>query len=411
MQRFVAIIAAAVVLVGLAALVVAEQAADPSNAGTRRRRPAASAPARGRLAAGGLAPEARAGVRPARLRDGAARRRLPPVRRREDGPHPDREGRRPARHAVPRHLRPGLARRRAGPALDGLRPALRDQPALLRRLHEHERRHARGQLPRVSSADPDSAAASSARVILRVDQPYANHNGGQLQFGPGRPALRGHGRRRQRRRPAGPRPGPAQPAGQAAAHRRERLPGARSAIYAKGLRNPWRFSFDRTTGALWIGDVGQNAWEEIDYLRAGRPAGANLGWNGYEGTHVYNAAVAAAAEQGVADVAGRAVRPQPRVLGDRRLRVPRPRDPGAARLLPVRRLRLRARVGQERARRRARARSPGPTAGSRRSRRSAQDARGELYVVSLGGRCTRSSRPDTPVPFDTREPVLHWSCG
>ena len=47
------------------------------------------------------------------------------------------------------------------------------------------------------------------------------------------------------------------------------------------------------TGALWIGDVGQNAWEEIDYARPGRPAGANFGWNGYEGTHVYDAAVAA----------------------------------------------------------------------------------------------------------------------
>ncbi len=68
---------------------------------------------------------------------------------------------------------------------------------------------------------------------------------------------------------------------------------ARVTTYAKGLRNPWRFSFDRKTGALWIGDVGQNAWEEIDYLRPGRPAGANLGWNGYEGTHVYDAQVAA----------------------------------------------------------------------------------------------------------------------
>ena len=64
-------------------------------------------------------------------------------------------------------------------------------------------------------------------------------------------------------------------------------------VYAKGLRNPWRFSFDRSTGALWIGDVGQNAWEEVDYLRPGRPAGANLGWNGYEGTHVYNKSTAA----------------------------------------------------------------------------------------------------------------------
>ena len=67
----------------------------------------------------------------------------------------------------------------------------------------------------------------------------------------------------------------------------------RVGIYAKGLRNPWRFSFDRSTGALWIGDVGQSAWEEIDYLRPGRPAGANFGWNGYEGTLVYDARTAA----------------------------------------------------------------------------------------------------------------------
>jgi glucose/arabinose dehydrogenase len=67
----------------------------------------------------------------------------------------------------------------------------------------------------------------------------------------------------------------------------------RVAIYAKGLRNPWRFSFDRSTGALWIGDVGQGSREEIDYLRPGRPAGANFGWNGYEGTLVYDSRVAA----------------------------------------------------------------------------------------------------------------------
>ena len=67
----------------------------------------------------------------------------------------------------------------------------------------------------------------------------------------------------------------------------------RVGIYAKGLRNPWRFSFDRSTGALWIGDVGQGAREEIDYLRPGRPAGANFGWNGYEGTLVYDSRTAA----------------------------------------------------------------------------------------------------------------------
>jgi len=64
-------------------------------------------------------------------------------------------------------------------------------------------------------------------------------------------------------------------------------------MYAKGLRNPWRFSFDRGTGALWIGDVGQSRREEIDRLRPGRPPGANLGWNAYEGTLTYDSAAAA----------------------------------------------------------------------------------------------------------------------
>ena len=61
-------------------------------------------------------------------------------------------------------------------------------------------------------------------------------------------------------------------------------------MYAYGLRNPWRFSFDRTTGDLWIGDVGQDHWEEIDHLTAGTPAGTNFGWSYYEGTHVFKAA-------------------------------------------------------------------------------------------------------------------------
>ena len=145
---------------------------------------------------------------------------------------------------------------------------------------------------RVSRADPDRAATSTARVILRVDQPYSNHNGGQLQFGPDGRLYVGMG--------DGGSAGDPQGHAQDSRSRLGKLlrlnvgvSPVRVGMYAKGLRNPWRFSFDRRTGALWIGDVGQDAWEEIDYLRAGLPAGANLGWNGYEGTHVYNAAIAA----------------------------------------------------------------------------------------------------------------------
>jgi glucose/arabinose dehydrogenase len=141
---------------------------------------------------------------------------------------------------------------------------------------------------RASASDPDVAVPSSARVILRVDQPYSNHNGGQLQFGPDGRLYVGMG--------DGGGAGDPQGHAQNGRSRLGKLLRAdvtaspiRWQAYAKGLRNPWRFSFDRATGALWIGDVGQGAREEVDYLRPGRRAGANFGWNGYEGTLVYNA--------------------------------------------------------------------------------------------------------------------------
>jgi glucose/arabinose dehydrogenase len=58
-------------------------------------------------------------------------------------------------------------------------------------------------------------------------------------------------------------------------------------IWAYGLRNPWRFSFDPLTGDLYIGDVGQDTWEEVDYVPAGTPGGLNFGWSFYEGLHPY----------------------------------------------------------------------------------------------------------------------------
>jgi glucose/arabinose dehydrogenase len=63
--------------------------------------------------------------------------------------------------------------------------------------------------------------------------------------------------------------------------------GGEPEIWAYGLRNPWRFSWDRETDDLWIADVGQNAWEEIDFVAGGRAAGLNFGWNRLEGTHEF----------------------------------------------------------------------------------------------------------------------------
>ena len=145
---------------------------------------------------------------------------------------------------------------------------------------------------RVSPTDPDRAAPATARVILGVGQPYDNHNGGQLQFGPDGRLYVGMGDGGSAGDPQGHAQDPRSRLGKLLRINVDVSP-ARVGIFAKGLRNPWRFSFDRRTGALWIGDVGQGSREEIDYLHPGRKAGANFGWNGYEGTLVYDSAVAA----------------------------------------------------------------------------------------------------------------------
>lgn len=143
-----------------------------------------------------------------------------------------------------------------------------------------------------SAQEPDLASAASRKVLLRVRQPYSNHNGGQLQFGPDGRLYVGMGDGGSAGDPQGRAQDPRSRLGKILRLSVGTSP-VKVRVYAKGLRNPWRFSFDRKTGALWIGDVGQDAWEEVDYLRAGRPAGANLGWNGYEGTHVYDRHTAA----------------------------------------------------------------------------------------------------------------------
>ena len=164
-----------------------------------------------------------------------------------------------------------------------------------------------------ASADRGTADPASERVIFTLHQPFANHNGGQIAFGPdgylyiglgdggsgGDPE--GNGQNRQvllgkilRIDVDGP----------PAADREYAIPDSNPyaaggvapgdglpEIWAYGLRNPWRFAFDRATGDLFIADVGQGEWEEIDVGLASRGGGENYGWNITEGNHCFQPAV------------------------------------------------------------------------------------------------------------------------
>lgn len=165
---------------------------------------------------------------------------------------------------------------------------------------------ATGDLRIVEVQVPDPAADTAGnRTLVNLltvpHQPYANHNGGQLAFGPDGLLYAGTG--------DGGSGGDPQENAQNTASLLGKLlridpasPGAvpagnpfGNAVYHYGLRNPWRFSFDRRTGDLYVGDVGQGAWEEIDFEPAAAPgqppaAGVNWGWDDMEGTHCYEPA-------------------------------------------------------------------------------------------------------------------------
>jgi glucose/arabinose dehydrogenase len=168
--------------------------------------------------------------------------------------------------------------------------------------------HTRVEELRRSRGGADRADRGTRRQVLFQRQPFANHNGGQLQFGPddllyiglgdggsgGDPfgngqslgallgkILRIDPRRRGGRPYTVPRSNPF--TGRS---------GARPEVYAYGLRNPWRFSFDRRTGDLAIADVGENEVEEVDFVRRGRGRGANFGWNAFEGRRRFSDASA-----------------------------------------------------------------------------------------------------------------------
>jgi glucose/arabinose dehydrogenase len=152
---------------------------------------------------------------------------------------------------------------------------------------------------RVSTDDPDRADPGSERVVLAFDQPFANHNGGDLAFGPDGYLWIGTGDGGSGGDPMGNGQDLGTLLGKMLRidvdHRDAGLAyaippdnpfveraGARAEIWALGLRNPWRYSFDRATGDLWIGDVGQSSFEEIDHVPSDE-AGLNFGWNVMEG--------------------------------------------------------------------------------------------------------------------------------
>lgn len=155
---------------------------------------------------------------------------------------------------------------------------------------------------KVLKKNPNVTFRNSPKLILVVGQPFANHNGGQLQFGPDRYLYIGMGDGGSGGDPENRAQNLGSLLGKMLRIDVSRgLPytipadnpfvgvsGARPEIWALGLRNPWRFSFDRLTGELFIGDVGQHRWEEVDFQRAKSAGGENYGWRRMEGRHCFN---------------------------------------------------------------------------------------------------------------------------
>jgi glucose/arabinose dehydrogenase len=156
-----------------------------------------------------------------------------------------------------------------------------------------------------SIANPDVADASTGKILLNIPKSFTNHNGGDLNFGSDGYLYFGTGDGG-----SGGDPGNNAQNGNSLLGKLLRLninnievppyytippdnpyvgdPNVRDEIYSMGLRNPWRWSFDRVTNDLWLADVGQNEWEELNFRESGTTNVVNYGWRCYEGTHEFN---------------------------------------------------------------------------------------------------------------------------
>jgi glucose/arabinose dehydrogenase len=152
------------------------------------------------------------------------------------------------------------------------------------------------------SGNPNVADAASAQIIMTIDQPFGNHNGGHIEFGPDGYLYIGMGDGGSAGDPNNYSQTNTTLLGKMLRIDVDNgLPYTIPAdnpyftslavpdeIWAFGVRNPWKFSFDRETGDMWMGDVGQNAWEEVNFQPANSTGGENYGWRCYEGNAPYN---------------------------------------------------------------------------------------------------------------------------
>ncbi|MEZ5974210.1 MAG: PQQ-dependent sugar dehydrogenase [Planctomycetota bacterium] len=154
----------------------------------------------------------------------------------------------------------------------------------------------------VSASDPNVADPTPVQTLLTIAQPFSNHNGGCIQFGPDGYLYIGTGDGGSGGDPGDRAQSPLQLLGKMLRLDVDApapfipptnpfvgVSTGADEVWSTGLRNPWRWSFDRLTGDLWIGDVGQNAWEEINFVPASSPGGENYGWRCMEGNNCYTA--------------------------------------------------------------------------------------------------------------------------